>query len=175
MTASSPLAAELLRSLGLSRIVVPRELSVDEIRVYAAGTALPLEVFIHGALCVSWSGQCLSSEAWGGRSANRGQCAQACRLPYQLIVDGDPRDLGEIAYLLSPKDLVGLDAVPQLAEIGVASLKIEGRLKGPHYVATAVAQYRAATAAVAGRPAPESPVRIPDDEPALHIAYSRGV
>jgi putative protease len=171
MTASSPLAAELLRSLGIARVVVPRELSVDEIRLYAAGTSLPLEVFIHGALCVSWSGQCLSSEAWGGRSANRGQCAQACRLPYQLLVDGDERDLGDVAYLLSPKDLVGLDAVPQLAELGVAALKIEGRLKGPQYVATAVANYRAA----AGDPAPATPVRVPTDEPSLHIAYSRGI
>jgi putative protease len=175
MTASSPLAAELLRGLGIARVVVPRELSIDEIRLYAAGTPLPLEVFIHGALCVSWSGQCLSSEAWGGRSANRGQCAQACRLPYHLIVDGQERDLGDIAYLLSPKDLVGLDVVPQLAEIGIASLKIEGRLKAPHYVAAAVSQYRAATAAVAGDPPPASPVRIPIDEPSLHIAYSRGI
>jgi putative protease len=175
MTASSPLAAELLRGLGIARVVVPRELSVDEIRMYAAGTTLPLEVFIHGALCVSWSGQCLSSEAWGGRSANRGQCAQACRLPYHLIVDGVERDLGEVAYLLSPKDLVGLDAVAALTGLGVASLKIEGRLKAPHYVATAVAQYRAATAAARGEQPPTPPVRIPDDEPSLHIAYSRGV
>src|SRR5688572_5694519 len=93
MTASSPLAAELLRGLGISRVVVPRELSVEQIGEYAAATSLPLEVFIHGALCVAWSGQCLSSEAWGGRSANRGQCAQACRLPYQLVVDGEHRDL----------------------------------------------------------------------------------
>ncbi|HEX3762703.1 MAG TPA: DUF3656 domain-containing protein [Kofleriaceae bacterium] len=175
MTASSPLAAELLRGLGLARVVVPRELSVDEIGAYAAGTSLPLEVFIHGALCVSWSGQCLSSEAWGGRSANRGQCAQACRLPYQLIVDGSVRDLGDVAYLLSPKDLTGLDQVARLAELGVAALKIEGRLKAPHYVATTVAQYRAATAAATGEPAPVPPVRIPTDELALHIAYSRGV
>jgi putative protease len=175
MTASSPLAAELLRELGLTRVVVPRELSVDEIRMYAAGTTLPLEVFIHGALCVSWSGQCLSSEAWGGRSANRGQCAQACRLPYQLIVDGRERDLGDVAYLLSPKDLSGLDAVAELAQIGVASIKIEGRLKGPAYVATAVAQYRAvAAAAVGGASPPAAPVKIPGDEPSLHIAYSRG-
>ncbi|HET9621358.1 MAG TPA: DUF3656 domain-containing protein [Kofleriaceae bacterium] len=174
MTASSPLAAELLRGLGISRVVVPRELSVGEIRQYAAGTSLPLEVFIHGALCVSWSGQCLSSEAWGGRSANRGQCAQACRLPYELIVDGAARDLGDVAYLLSPKDLVGLEAVPALAEIGVASLKIEGRLKGPHYVATSVAQYKAAVAAAVGAPPPVPAVAIPGDEPALHIAYSRG-
>ncbi len=169
MTASSPLAVELLRELGLSRVVVPRELSLDEIRAYAAGTDVALEVFVHGALCVAWSGQCLSSEAWGGRSANRGQCAQACRLPYRLVVDGRDRDLGELAYLLSPKDLVGLDAVPALAELGVASLKIEGRLKGPHYVATAVHQYRRA----AGHEAAAA-VELPDDEASLHLAYSRG-
>jgi putative protease len=169
MTASSPAAANLLATLGLSRVVVPRELSVDEIRAYRAGTPLELEVFVHGALCVAWSGQCLSSEAWGGRSANRGQCAQACRLPYELIVDGRARDLGEVAYLLSPRDLVGLDAIPQLAEAGVASLKIEGRLKGPAYVATAVSQYKRATGA-----AYEPPVEIPADREALLVAYSRG-
>jgi putative protease len=175
MTASSPLAAELLRELGLTRVVVPRELSVEEIGAYAAGTALPLEVFIHGALCVAWSGQCLSSEAWGGRSANRGQCAQACRLPYELVVDGVTRDLGDVAYLLSPNDLVGLDAVPALTALGVASLKIEGRLKGPAYVATAVHQYRRAAALAAGEAPPVPAVDLPDDPAALHIAYSRGV
>ena len=170
MTASSPLAAELLAPLGLTRIVAPRELSLDELRAYRA--ALPpgveLEVFVHGALCVAWSGQCLSSEAWGGRSANRGQCAQACRLPYQLVVDGEARDLGDVEYLLSPKDLVALDVVPALAEAGVASLKIEGRLKGPAYVATAVAQYRQA----AGGGAPV--IDVPMDRDALTVAYSRG-
>ena len=171
MTASSPLAAELLRDLGLARVVVPRELSVEDIRAYAAGTALPLEVFIHGALCVAWSGQCLSSEAWGGRSANRGQCAQACRLPYDLIVDDERRELGDVKYLLSPNDLVGLDAVAALAEIGVRSLKIEGRLKGPHYVATSVAHYRRAT----GRPDLTSAPAIPADPASLHVAYSRGI
>src|SRR5512140_2820661 len=117
MTASSPAAANLLAPLGLSRVVVPRELSVDEIRAYAAATPLELEVFVHGALCVAWSGQCLSSEAWGGRSANRGQCAQACRLPYAFVVDGAVEELGDVEYLLSPKDLVGLDAIPELADI----------------------------------------------------------
>ena len=163
MTASSPLAAELLRGLRITRVVVPRELSVEQIGEYAAATSLPLEVFIHGALCVAWSGQCLSSEAWGGRSANRGQCAQACRLPYELVVDGETRDLGDVAYLLSPKDLVGLEAVPALAKLGVASLKIEGRLKGPAYVATTVAHYRAALAAESVDPS------------LLHVAYSRGI
>ena len=175
MTASSPLAVGLLQALGLARVVVPRERSVDEIRAYAAASPVPLEVFIHGALCVAWSGQCLSSEAWGGRSANRGQCAQACRLPYQLVVDGEERDLGEVEYLLSPKDLVGLEAVPALAEIGVASLKIEGRLKGPSYVAASVAQYRRAAALAVGETAPEPAVELPQDPASLHVAYSRGI
>jgi len=174
MTASSPLAVGLLSSLGLSRVVVPRELDVDEIRAYREGTNVELEVFVHGALCVAWSGQCLSSEAWGGRSANRGQCAQACRLPYSLVVDNVTKDLGEVEYLLSPKDLVGVDVIGKLAEIGVASLKIEGRLKGPAYVATAVAQYRDAAARAVGQRAPEPPVEIPLDRESLNVAYSRG-
>jgi U32 family peptidase len=167
MTASSPLAIELLKQLGIARVVVPRELSVGEIRAYKAGTDVELEVFVHGALCVAWSGQCLSSEAWGGRSANRGQCAQACRLPYELIVDGERRDLGDVAYLLSPKDLIALDVVPELAAAGVTSLKIEGRLKGPAYVATAVAQYRSAVD-------PAFETALPLDRAALEVAYSRG-
>ena len=72
---------------------------------------MPVEVFVHGALCVAYSGQCLTSEALGGRSANRGQCAQACRLPYEMIVDGMPRDLGDKAYLLSPQDLAAYDLI----------------------------------------------------------------
>jgi len=167
MTLSSPLAAELARDLGITRIVLPRELSLDEIRAYTAGTSIPVEVFIHGALCVAWSGQCLSSEVWGGRSANRGQCAQACRLPYELVVDGAARELGEVAYLLSPKDLVGVDAVAALRDIGVASLKIEGRLKAPPYVATTVTRYRRALGEAAL-------VDVPHDDAALQIAYSRG-
>ncbi len=174
MTASSPQAVSLLRDLGLTRVVVPRELSVDEIRAYREGTDVELEVFVHGALCVAWSGQCLSSEAWGGRSANRGQCAQACRLPYSLVVDGETKDLGDVEYLLSPKDLVGLDVIRELADIGVASLKIEGRLKGPAYVATAVSQYRRAASVAVGEQPPEPPVEIPVDRDALNIAYSRG-
>ncbi|MDB4959310.1 MAG: ydcP [Myxococcales bacterium] len=190
MTASSPLAVGLLRDLGLTRVVVPRELSIEEIRAYRAGISgedhgsstessmtrgVELEVFVHGALCVAWSGQCLSSEAWGGRSANRGQCAQACRLPYKLVVDNVEKDLGEVEYLLSPKDLVGLDSIAALAEIGVASLKIEGRLKGPAYVATAVAQYRRAAGDAVGEPPPSLPVDIPLDPESLHVAYSRGI
>ena len=113
---------------------------------------MPLEVFIHGALCVAYSGQCLTSESLGGRSANRGQCAQACRLPYDLIVDGEIRDLGDKAYLLSPQDLAAYDLVDELAKLGVASLKIEGRLKSAHYVAATTQTYREALeSAVANR------------------------
>ena len=133
---------------------------------------MELEVFIHGALCVSWSGQCLTSEAWGGRSANRGQCAQSCRLPYQLVVDGDERDLGEVEYLLSPKDLAGAAAVPALADIGVASLKIEGRQKSAAYVATATAGYRRWLDGVdQGNPDPE---RLGQDLAAMSLSYTRG-
>src|ERR1700709_215982 len=94
-----------------------------------------LEMFVHGALCVAYSGQCFSSEAWGGRSANRGQCAQACRLPYDLMVGGAAEPLGDARYLLSPGDLYTLDYVPEIIAAGVSALKIEGRYKDPDYVA----------------------------------------
>lgn len=172
MTLSAPTAATVAARLGIVRIVVPRELSVDEIRAFAAASPIELEVFIHGALCVSWSGQCLTSEAWGGRSANRGQCAQSCRLPYDLVVDGEVRDLGEVRYLLSPQDLAGAPAVPALLEAGVASLKIEGRLKGPAYVAATVAGYaRARDAAATGA---LDPAALAADLAAMELAYSRG-
>src|SRR5437764_13545012 len=105
MTVSSVEAAEIAKSLGVTRVVLPRELSVEEIRLFAARTDLELECFVHGALCVSWSGQCLTSEALQHRSANRGQCAQSCRMPYDLVVDGQRRETDQLKYLLSPKDL----------------------------------------------------------------------
>ena len=112
---------------------------------FSAGpAALPLEVFVHGALCVAYSGQCLTSESLGGRSANRGECAQACRLPYDLIADGRQVPLGDRRYLLSPQDLAGLEVLPELVRAGVASLKIEGRLKSPQYVASVTRVYRQA-------------------------------
>ncbi|MEM1067975.1 MAG: DUF3656 domain-containing protein [Planctomycetota bacterium] len=144
MSLTSAETVEVARTLGLSRVVLARELSVREIKKIASATDLPLEVFIHGALCVAYSGQCLTSESLGGRSANRGQCAQACRLPYELICDGEDRDLGDVRYLLSPQDLAGYASVPQLIQAGVASLKIEGRLKTPEYVANVTRQYRKA-------------------------------
>ena len=103
MTISSPEAAKFAETLGVTRVVVPRELSVNEIRRFREGTELELEVFIMGALCMAWSGQCLSSEAWGGRSANRGKCAQACRLPYQLVVDGETKISGMCSTSSRPK------------------------------------------------------------------------
>ncbi|MEW6303632.1 MAG: DUF3656 domain-containing protein, partial [Verrucomicrobiota bacterium] len=106
--------------------------------------ALPLEVFVHGALCVAYSGQCLTSEALGGRSANRGECAQACRMPYELISDGNLVPLGDRKYLLSPQDLAGIEVLPDLVRAGVRSLKIEGRLKSPEYVANITRAYRQA-------------------------------
>lgn len=158
-------------SLGLSRVVLARELSVAEIGKISAQTDMPLEVFIHGALCVAYSGQCLTSESLGGRSANRGQCAQACRLPYELVCDGEDRDLGEVRYLLSPQDLAGYAAIPALIEAGVASVKIEGRLKTPEYVANITSHYRRSIeqAYRAGR------VMLSDqDRREMELSFSRG-
>lgn len=176
MTISSAEGAAFAQQLGVTRVVVPRELSVAEIRTFAQGTPLQLEVFIHGALCMSWSGQCLTSEAWGGRSANRGQCAQSCRLPYRLVVDGEVRELGDVAYLLSPLDLAGARAVAELSDLGVASLKIEGRLKGPAYVLSAVEGYRRWRDAVAEkRDRTEAAQRqLQGDLAQMAISYSRG-
>jgi U32 family peptidase len=172
MTVSSAEGARFAAGLGITRVVVPRELSVDEIRLLAQDSPVELEVFIHGALCVSWSGQCLSSEAWGGRSANRGQCAQACRLPYEVEVDGAPRPLGEVEYLLSPGDLAGARAVPALVDIGVHGLKIEGRLKAPAYVASTVAGYRRWVDSVYDGAPDRDALRT--DLAAMGLAYSRG-
>ncbi len=175
MTIAEPAAAAFARDLGVSRVVVPRELSVAEIEAFAAGTDLELEVFVHGALCVSWSGQCLTSEAWGGRSANRGQCAQSCRMPYELVVDGELRPLGDVQYLLSPKDLAGARAVPDLLRIGVHGLKIEGRQKGPQYVATATGGYRRWVDALHGGHDEKAAERqLADDLLAMSLSYTRG-
>lgn len=147
MTVSSAGAAAIAQALGVTRVVLPRELSIDEIAQLARGTDLELECFVHGALCVSWSGQCLTSEALQHRSANRGQCAQSCRLPYDLVVDGrrsDARGDEQLKYLLSPRDLAACDLLPQLLAAGVSCFKIEGRMKGAEYVANVVDKYRRA-------------------------------
>jgi len=149
MTLTEPRGIEFVKQLGVERVVLARELSIEDIGRIKAGTNVELEVFIHGALCVAYSGQCLTSESLGGRSANRGQCAQACRLPYDLIVDGKQKDLGDKAYLLSPQDLAAYDLIDELAAAGVVSLKIEGRLKSPHYVAATTQTYRQSLDALA--------------------------
>ncbi|HET9952995.1 MAG TPA: U32 family peptidase [Polyangiaceae bacterium] len=160
MTCTDAASVNFAAQLGARRVVLARELSLEEIRKIRASSTVELEVFVHGALCVAYSGQCLTSEAIGGRSANRGACAQACRLPYELYVDGVRKDLGERAYLLSPEDLEASALVPELAALGVRSLKIEGRLKGPEYVAAVTTLYRRAVDALAGAgPAPDQALR----------------
>lgn len=149
MTITSAAGVEFAKSLGCQLVVLARECSLKEInkiqqQIALQETSLPLEVFVHGALCVAYSGQCLTSEALGGRSANRGECAQACRMPYDLIADGEVVNLKERKYLLSPQDLAGLDVLPDLVKSGVTCLKIEGRLKAPEYVANVTRVYRQA-------------------------------
>jgi putative protease len=170
MTLTEPLGVDFVRQLGVKRVVLARELSVADVQKITTAVNMPVEVFVHGALCVSYSGQCLTSEAIGGRSANRGQCAQACRLPYDLIVDGERRDLGDKAYLLSPQDLAAYDMIDQLADAGVVSLKIEGRLKSAQYVAATTQTYRSAIDALGS-----GPFVLPRDrELELAQSFSRG-
>jgi len=144
MSLTSAEGIRLAQQFGISRVVLARELSLAEVRQIRAETDCELEMFAHGALCVSYSGQCFSSEAWGGRSANRGQCAQACRLPYELLVDGRLQPLGSARYLLSPGDLYTLRHMPEIVQAGIAALKIEGRYKDADYVALTTRAYRQA-------------------------------
>ena len=134
--------------LGFNRAVLSRELSIEEISHICKNTNIEIETFIHGALCVSYSGQCLFSSMIGGRSGNRGKCAGPCRLPYKLISEPNDKDLNkspktlDSGYLLSTKDLCGLDFLPRLIDAGVMCFKIEGRMKTPEYVATVTRIYR---------------------------------
>ena len=218
MTVTSAAGVAFARQLGCSLVVLARECSLKEIckiqetfvvppeggttngppeggttnGLPEGGTAngLPLEVFVHGALCVAYSGQCLTSEALGGRSANRGECAQACRMPYDLIADGRAVPLGDRKYLLSPQDLAGLEVLADLVGAGVVSLKIEGRLKTPEYVANITRVYRQALDRLRSQsrdlPVPEvgSPpptqtrqpeFRSSEDWYELEMAFSRGL
>ena len=129
-----------LQELGFSRIVLARELSINEIEYICQNTSIEIECFIHGALCISYSGQCLFSSMIGGRSGNRGTCAQSCRLPYELIENN--KTTIDKGHLLSPKDLCSLEYIPRLVNAGVKSFKIEGRMKTPEYVATVTKTYR---------------------------------
>lgn len=142
MTITNDLAMSLLEDLKIKRFVLGRENSLSEIKLIKEKTDKELEVFVHGALCVSYSGQCFTSESLGGRSANRGQCAQSCRFSYDLIVDGEKKNLVDKEYFVSPQDLCGIQEIPELMKIGVTSYKIEGRLKTPEYVASAAREFR---------------------------------
>lgn len=195
MTITSAAGVDFARKLGCNLVVLARECSLKDIEAIREGSKfsvpgsktrghgfepgtlnveLPLEVFVHGALCVAYSGQCLTSEALGGRSANRGECAQACRMPYELVCDGQSIPLGDRKYLLSPQDLAGIEVLPELIRSGVASLKIEGRLKSPEYVANITRTYRHALDAnvisVPRRPAFDSRQKYD-----LEMAFSRGL
>lgn len=145
MTIHNLPAARLLKDNGIDRVVLARELPLNEIRDIIRHSGLEVEVFVHGALCVCYSGQCLMSSLIGGRSGNRGRCAQPCRLKYTLVDNtgrplADPQETGE--YLLSPRDLNMSGHLPDLAGAGITALKIEGRMKRPEYVATVVRIYR---------------------------------
>lgn len=166
----------LAAQLGAKRVTFARELALEEVRELCAAAAdlgLEVEVFGHGALCICYSGQCLFSSLVGGRSANRGRCAQACRLPYELHNRAVRKPLeapGE--YLLSPKDLCTVELLPQLVEAGVSSLKIEGRMKSPEYVSAVVGVYRAVLNRVLagmGRPGATH-----EEHRVLSEAFSRG-
>ena len=191
MTISSAAGIEFARNLGCNLAVLARECSIAEIEKIRAAdeasafvgasqpahpSALPLEVFVHGALCVAYSGQCLTSESLGGRSANRGECAQACRMPYDLISDGMLVPLGDKKYLLSPQDLAGLEVLPELVRAGVSSLKIEGRLKAPEYVASITRVYRTALDKLAtnGQATP-SPRPGAESQYEMEMSFSRGL
>ncbi len=139
MTVTSAEGVKYLEEMGFSRVVLARELSEKEIEYICKNTNAEIEVFVHGAICMCYSGQCLMSSILGGRSGNRGRCAQPCRLPYELIENGKKAESG---YLLSPKDMALVNELETLKKIGVSSLKIEGRLKRPEYVSAVVGVYR---------------------------------
>jgi putative protease len=186
MTLSDPGGIELARRRwNLRRVILPRETSLDDLRAIAAETAtagaggpggerggpVELEMFVHGAMCISYSGQCQASRHLGGRSGNRGQCAQPCRLTWDLLVNDRPRQLAG-RHLLSPRDLCLLDRLGDLLAAGATSFKIEGRLKDPNYVAATVRVYRKALdAAIAGR---GRPAVTQADRDLLQLGFSRG-
>lgn len=133
--------ALLCKELGCDRVVVAREMSIDKVRKIRRNAEIPVEIFVHGALCISYSGNCLMSGLIGYRSGNRGRCVGSCRKPYELIDTATGNSMGE-SYILSTKDLNTIDHIEEMR--GIDSLKIEGRMKEPVYVANVVSKYRAA-------------------------------
>lgn len=178
MNTHSVAGIEAAARLGASRVTLARELSVGEIAHLAdeaAARGMEVEAFAHGALCICYSGQCLMSSLIGGRSANRGMCAQACRLPYDLMAAGSDEPLpADGEHLLSPRDLCSIGLLPRLVEAGAGSLKLEGRMKSPDYVYAVTSVYRAVLDRVLEDPA--SPACAPTEEErrVLEEAFSRG-
>lgn len=142
MTLTMAEGANLLESYGVTRLVTSRELSLEEIKDIRGETSLEIESFVHGALCYCYSGQCLMSSMLGGRSGNRGRCAQTCRMPYELKEAGKAISDRDKPFLLSPKDICTLTIIPELVESGIDSFKIEGRMKRPEYSAFVASLYR---------------------------------
>ncbi|RYZ66173.1 MAG: U32 family peptidase, partial [Proteobacteria bacterium] len=171
MSISNAEAIRWLDDLGIQRFVLARENSIQEIKAIKANTDKELEVFVHGALCVSYSGQCFTSESIGGRSANRGQCAQSCRFGYEMHVDGERKDLQGKSFLVSPQDLCGINEVPSLIEAGVDCFKVEGRLKTPEYVATAARNFDHAITSAQKNNVLDQPVYMKKQ---MASAFSRG-
>lgn len=173
MTVTNHEAMTLLDDLAIKRFVLGREVSIPEMKLIKEKTDRELEVFVHGALCVAYSGQCFTSESIGGRSANRGQCAQSCRFEYDLIVDGEKKELGDKKYLVSPKDLCGIAQIPELLDLGIDSFKVEGRLKTPEYVAAAAKNYsQAIDTKLHAKKFSEK--NIEDAKREMGLTYSRG-
>ncbi|MFB3892693.1 MAG: DUF3656 domain-containing protein [Phycisphaerae bacterium] len=181
MTLTEPRGIGLVEGLGVRRVILARELAVEDITAIARACPVELEVFVHGAMCISFSGQCLASETFWKRSGNRGLCGQACRLPYRLVVDGalvSGAESGRRKFPLSPRDLRADDLVAELADAGVTGLKIEGRLKGATYAAATAQVYRAAIDAAAVRADDGSGgaayVATEEQEENLAMSFSRG-
>ena len=198
MTVTSIGGVNFAKGLGCNLVVLARECSIKEIEAITSSVQssvssvqsgetpplnndslktehFPIEVFVHGALCVAYSGQCLTSESLGGRSANRGECAQACRMPYELVSDGKNVPLGDKRYLLSPQDLAGAEVLPDLVRSGVSSLKIEGRLKTPEYVANVTRVYREALDKLRFTNSESRQSPIANRKYDLEMAFSRGL
>ncbi len=168
MTIHNAAGVRFLQNEGFSRAILAREVSLENIRLIKEKSDLPLEAFVHGALCVSYSGQCLMSSMVGGRSGNRGGCAQPCRLPYTLVED-EGKEITS-GYLLSPKDLNMLKYLSEVKEAGIDSVKVEGRMKRPEYVATVIRNYRQALDAIAD----EENYLPPEAEKELEQVFNRG-
>ncbi|MBC2723307.1 U32 family peptidase [Desulfosporosinus sp.] len=178
MTVNTSWGVKHLESLGFSRVVLARETSADEMKAIAEKTPLEIEVFVHGALCIGYSGQCLMSSFIGGRSGNRGTCAQPCRMTYQLVNNEKENLLAQKNtgdHLLSPRDLNLAEELSELKQIGIHSIKVEGRMKRPEYVATVIRLYRHAIDRIGGQQegSTVNPLLTPEEHQELLQVFNR--